>query len=161
MRPACRRRIAHLFQYWRDVSLPETGQTSFPLLRREVARKTGERRLFARSDFDSPPANVSHLRQIARLKRIEREAEKLDVLQCQLVVIRDSGRAGFGVHPVGKWLAQRIDSAPGPEASFKQSYLVPRSRQFKRGRKPRQPGADDNHFLRRPRAPNPILPLSL
>src|SRR5499426_3361555 len=109
------------------------GQTSLPLFRREGARQRGERRLFARGDFDSPPANVSHLRQIARLKRIDREAEKLDVLQRQLVVIRDASRAGFGVHPVGKRLAQRIDAAPGPEASFKQGYLVPQSRQFKRG----------------------------
>src|SRR5215475_1704947 len=133
MRPACRRRIAHLFQYWRDVSLPETGQTSLPLLRREGARETGERRLFARRDFDSPPANVSHLRQIVRLKRIEREAEKLDVLQRQLVVIRDASRACFGVHTVGERLAHCIDAAPGPEASFKQGYLMPQSRQFKRG----------------------------
>src|SRR5262245_65900523 len=96
MRPACRRRIAHLIQYWRDVSLPETGQTSLPLLRREGARQTGERRLFARRDFDSPPANISHLRQFARLKRIDREAEKLDVLQRELVVIRDESHAAYG-----------------------------------------------------------------
>ena len=75
-----------------------------------------------------------HGRHIRRLERIEREAEQLGVLEREVMVIGNACGTGFRVEPVGKGIAERVNTAARPRACFKNGDVVPSLGELERRR---------------------------
>ena len=61
---------------------------------------------------------------VTRLKRIERETEQLGVLEREVMVVWNARGAGFGVKPVGKGIAECVDTTARPRACLENRDVV-------------------------------------
>ena len=68
--------------------------------------------------------HVVHGRHISRFERIKCKAEQLSVPDREVMVIWNAGCTSLRIEPLGKGVAQRVDTTTRPGACFKHGDVV-------------------------------------